>query len=98
MFIDYRALHALSVKNKYSLPWIDDLLDQMRVLCVFFKIDLHLGYHQLRIRPLDISMIAFISMYGLYEYMVMYFGLTNATTFFMYLMSNMFMSTLTSLS
>jgi hypothetical protein len=89
--VDYRALNEVTVKNKYPLPRIDDLFNQLRGACVFSKIDLRLGYHQLKIRECDIPKIAFILRYGLYEYTVMYFGLTNAPTYFMYLMNNVFM-------
>ncbi|WVZ50916.1 hypothetical protein U9M48_002122 [Paspalum notatum var. saurae] len=87
MCVDYRGLNAVTVKNKYPLPRIEDLFDQLKGACVFSKIDLRSGYHQLRIRPSDIPKTAFISRYGLYEYTVMSFGLTNAPTFFMYMMN-----------
>jgi hypothetical protein len=73
------------------LPRIDDLFDQLKGACVFSKIDLRSEYHQLKIRASDIHKIAFITRYGLYEYMVMSFGLTNAPTYFMYLMHKVFM-------
>jgi hypothetical protein len=66
--VDYRALNEATVKNMYSLPRIDDLFDQLRGACVFSKIDLRSGYHQLKIRECDIPKTAFISRYGLYEY------------------------------
>ncbi|WVZ89808.1 LOW QUALITY PROTEIN: hypothetical protein U9M48_036167 [Paspalum notatum var. saurae] len=91
MCVDYRGLNAVTVKNKYPLPRIEDLFDQLKGACVFSKIDLRSGYHQLRIRPFDIPKIAFISRYGLYEYTVMSFGLTNAPAFFMYMMNSLFM-------
>jgi hypothetical protein len=91
MCIDYRSLNEVTVKNKYSLPRIEDLFDQLRGPSVFSKIDLRLGYHQLRIRPLDIPKTTFIIKYGLYEFMVLSFGLTNVPTFFMYLMNSVFM-------
>jgi hypothetical protein len=87
----YRALNEVTVKNKYPLPMIDDLFDQLCGACVFSKIDLRLGYHQLKIRECDIAKGTFVSRYGLYEYTVMSFGLTNAPAFFMYLMNNIFM-------
>jgi hypothetical protein len=91
MCIDYRSLNEVIVKNKYPLPRIEDLFDQLRGASVFSKIDLRSGYHQLRIRPSDIPKTTFITKYGLYEFMVMSFGLTNARAYFMYLMNSVFM-------
>jgi hypothetical protein len=89
--VDYRALNKVTIKNKYPLPRIDDMFAQLRGACVFSKIDLRSGYHQLKVTECDIPKIAFISRYGLYEYMVMSFGLTNVLTYFMYLMNKIFM-------
>jgi hypothetical protein len=91
MCINYRALNEVTSKNKYPLPRIEDLFDQLRGASVFSKIDLRSGYHQLRIRPLAIPKTTFIIKYGLYEFTVMSFGLTNVLAYFMYLMNNVFM-------
>jgi hypothetical protein len=89
--MDYHSLNEVSIKNKYLLPRIDDLFDQLKWVCVFSKIDLQSGYHQLKIRASDIPKTTFITRYGLYEYTVMSSGLTNAPTYFMYLMNKVFM-------
>ena len=91
MCVDYRPLNVVTVKNKYPLPRIDTLFDQLAGAMVFSKIDLWSGYHQIKIRPQDIPRTAFSTRYGLYEYLVMSFGLTNAPAFFMYLMNSVFM-------
>jgi hypothetical protein len=89
--MDYHALNEVTIKNKYLLPRIDDLFNQLCGVCMFSKIDPRSGYHQLKIRESDISKTAFVSRYGLYEYTVMSFGLTNAPAYFMYLMNKVFM-------
>jgi hypothetical protein len=91
MCIDYRSLNEVTIKNKYPLPRIEDLFDQLRGASVFSKIDLRSGYHHLRIRPSDILKTTFITKYRLYEFTVMSFDLTNAPAYFMYLMNSVFM-------
>jgi hypothetical protein len=92
--VDYRLLNAVTIKNKYPLPCIDILFGQLAGAQVFSKIDLHSGYHQIKIHAEDIPKTAFTTRYGLFEYLVMSFGLTNAPTHFMYLMNSVFMSEL----
>jgi hypothetical protein len=92
--VDYRPLNAVTIKNKYSLPRIDILFDQFAGAKVFLKVDLRSGYHQTLIHPEDIHKTAFSTSYGLYEYLVMLFGLINAPAYFIYLMNSVFMSKL----
>jgi hypothetical protein len=91
MCVDYRSLNEVAIKNKYPLPRIEDLFDQMKGASTFLKIDLRSRYHQLKIRESDIPKTAFRTRYGLYEYTVMSFGLTNAPAYFIYLMNKVFM-------
>jgi hypothetical protein len=94
MCVDYRSLNAITIKNKYPLPRIDDLLDQLQKAKYFSKIDLRYGYHQMKIRPEDVAKTTFVTRYGQYEFMVVSFGLTNAPTYFMNMMNKVFMDEL----
>jgi hypothetical protein len=89
MCVDYRSLNDVTIKNKYPLPRIEHLFDQMRG-ARFSKIDLRSGYHQMKIRPSDIPKTAFSTRYGLYEFIVMSFALTNAPAYFMNLLNKVF--------
>jgi hypothetical protein len=89
--VDYRSLNEVTIKNKYLLPQIEDLFDQMRGATIFSKIDLRSGYHQLKTRTEDITKMSFTTRYVLYEFLVMSFGLTNAPAYFMNLMNKVFM-------
>jgi hypothetical protein len=88
--IDFRKLNKLTVKNKYPLPRIDDLFNQLKDAKIFSKIDLRLGYHQVRIIDEDINKTAFRTSYRHYEFTVVPFGLSNAPIIFMSLMNGVF--------
>ena len=90
MCVDYRQLNKLTIKNKYQLPRIDDLLDQLSGAAVFSKIDLRSGYHQILVKPEDVQKTAFRSRYGHYEWVVMSFRVTNEPAIFMDYMNRIF--------
>jgi hypothetical protein len=92
--VDYRLLNAVTIKNKYPLPCIGILFDEPTGAQVFTKIDLRSSYHQIKIRAEDIPKTVVTTRYGLFEYLVMSFGLTNVTAHFMYLMNSIFMQEL----
>jgi hypothetical protein len=88
--IDFKQLNKVIIKNKYPLPRIDDLFDQLKGTRIFFTIDVRLGYHQVRIREEDINTTTFITRYVHYEFTVVPFGLSNAPAIFMCLMNGVF--------
>jgi hypothetical protein len=88
--VNYRPLNVVTIKNKYLLLCIDILFDQLAGVRVFSKVDRCSGYHQIKIHLKDVPKTAFSTKYGLYEYLVMSFGLTNAPAHFMYLMNSVF--------
>jgi hypothetical protein len=90
LHIDFRLLNKVTIKSKYPLPKVDDLFDQLKDAKIFLKIDLRLGYHQVRIKKEDIIKTAFKKRYGHYEFTVVPFGLSNAPTVFMCLMNGVF--------
>jgi len=88
--VDFRELNKVTKKNRYPLPRIEDMFDQLLGACVLSSLDLQNGYHQLRVKEDHVERTTFTTRYGLYEWLVMLFGLTNAPTIFMDLMNRVF--------